>query len=123
MIDKLLRKLELYLLSKTRNKGYCIWDKVAMRIDDLRTWVKYRRQEMNYNKAIEEIIKQEHDFYICYGIKPNAVMIENTLYKQLECYCKSLLLPVITTRHVETVRGMKIYGVVSDKELIRVCLK
>jgi len=42
MIDKLLRKLELYLLSKTRNKGYCIWDKAAIRIDDLRTWIKYR---------------------------------------------------------------------------------
>ena len=42
MLDKLLRKLQLFCLSKTRNKGYCIWDNIAMRVDDIRTWLKYR---------------------------------------------------------------------------------
>ena len=43
VVDKFLRKLQLFCTNKTRNKGYCMWDKVANRVDDVRTWVKYRK--------------------------------------------------------------------------------
>jgi len=42
MIDNLLRKLQLFFLSKTKNKGICVWDGLAMRVDGIRTWLKYR---------------------------------------------------------------------------------
>ena len=43
MIDKLLRKLQLFCTGKTKNKGICIWDNIAMKIDDVRIWLKYRK--------------------------------------------------------------------------------
>ena len=42
MIDKLLRNLQLFCTHKTKNKGICIWDHIAMKIDDFRTWLNYR---------------------------------------------------------------------------------
>jgi len=76
---------------------------------------------MKYEKVMKEIMIQKHDFYNTYGHQPNSVIIEHNLYKQLEEYCKALVIPR-TTKHITQLMGMKIYEVLEEKEIIKVCL-
>jgi len=76
---------------------------------------------MNYEEAMQEISDQHHNFYNKYRQRPNSVIINRDLYKQLEEHCKELVMPR-TTRHITKAMGMQIYTVLDGKELIKVCL-